>query len=139
MGKEASYIRSVNKYLPPAVHAEGMHNVYRGGTPDVYYEGPDGCLWAEYKFFEKLPPTINLVRHTAKTKPMLSVLQQVWLERAHGNQQAIAVIVGSPEGGLILYGLSWQKPISREAFQQLARPKKDIAHWIECRVCGGVR
>lgn len=139
MGKEAQYVRAVNKYLPAEVYSEGMHNAYRGGTPDRYYEGSTGCLWVEYKFFEKLPPTIDILRSTAKTKPMLSALQQQWLVRAHGNKQTVAVIVGSPKGGLILPGLSWQKPIPRETFQQLARPKKDIAHWIERCVCGGVR
>ncbi len=131
MGKESSYIRAVNKFLPLAVHSEGMANPYRGGTPDRYYEGPDGHIWIEYKFFEKLPPTIDLLRSTAKTKPMLSKLQQEWLERAHKNKQPNAVIVGSSEGGLILPGLSWQKSISRESFRDLMRNKKDIAHWIE--------
>ena len=139
MGKEASYIRAVNKHLPLEIHSEGMANPYRGGTPDRYYEGPCDHLWVEYKFFEKLPPVIDLLRSTEKTKPMLSSLQQEWLERAYRNKQPVAVIVGSPEGGLLLPCLAWKTPVSRESFRELMRPKKAIAHWIERCVIRGRR
>ena len=138
MGKEASYIRAVHKHLSPEIYSEGIANPYRGGTPDRYFEGSHGCLWVEYKF-EKLPPTIDLLHQTEKTKPILSKLQQKWLECAHGNKQSVAVIVGSPEGGLILPGLSWRKPVPRKSFRELMRPKKEIAHWIERCVLGGAK
>jgi hypothetical protein len=130
MGKEASYIRAVNKHLPKEVYTEGMANPYRGGTPDRYYEGPHDDLWVEYKFYEALPPVIDLLHQTAKTKPKLSKLQQDWLVRAHCNNRKVAVIVGCPEGGLILPGISWGKPIKRETFRLGMQTKPAIAEWI---------
>ncbi|MGH9890681.1 MAG: hypothetical protein ACREA0_01595, partial [bacterium] len=90
----------------------------------------------EYKYLAKLPPLIDLLRHTDKTKPMLSKLQQDWLRRAYGNKQPVAVIVGCAEtvggrrGGVIFPGTSWDKPISRGDFRKLMRPPREIAAWI---------
>ena len=130
MGKEAGYVRSVNKHLPREVYTESNANPYRGGTPDRYYEGDKDDLRVEFKFYETLPPVIDLLRCTAKTKPKLSKLQQDWLIRAHRNNRKVAVIVGCPEGGLILPGISWAKPFKRETFRLGVQPKKEIAEWI---------
>jgi hypothetical protein len=122
-GKEASYIRAVNKHLPPEVYTEGTANPYRGGTPDRYFEGSRGHLWAEYKFITRIPKLVDPLK-------LLSPLQAMWLERAYKNNQPVAVIVGCPEGGVILPGVSWREPLEREAFRLLMQPKPQIAEWI---------
>lgn len=128
--REANFVGSVNRHLPKAVHHEGMSNPYRGGTPDQYYEGLGWDLWVEYKFYSKLPPWIRLLYCTENSDPKVSVLQQEWLERAHRNRKQVAVIVGSPGGGLIMPGLSWKIPRSREHFEAAMLKPKAIAQWI---------
>ncbi|RYG07090.1 MAG: hypothetical protein EON92_19000, partial [Burkholderiales bacterium] len=85
---ENTFIGSVGKYLPDTVYAEKMHNPYRGGTPDMYYEGLTQSLWAEYKFVV-LPK-----RADTYIVPELSALQLDWLERCRKNGHAPVVIVG---------------------------------------------
>jgi len=125
---EATFVSSVNKYLPKEVHSEGMANEYRGGTPDRYYEGNKDELWVEYKFLQVIPPVINLLDSKARVK--LSPLQQKWLDRAYGNGRNIAVIVGCKEGGVILTHDRWNKGICRGFFKSHILSRKDIAYWI---------
>lgn len=125
---EASFIRSVHKYIPKELYTEGMANPYRGGTPDRYYEGNNGVLWVEYKYFPKLPPVIELTSPKAKVK--LSKLQEDWLRRAYNNGLNVAVIAGCPDGGIIFSGISWDAQWLRAEAVDFIRPRKEVAEWI---------
>lgn len=69
-----------------------MHNPYRGGTPDVWYSGPGGDLWIEYKW--QTWPKSNLI------VPELSPLQNDWLTRRRNEGRRVGVIVGTPKGAV---------------------------------------
>ena len=126
---EASFIRSVHKYLPKdKLYTEGMANPYRGGTPDRYYEGNRSELWVEYKYYPILPLIMDLTNQKAKVK--LSGLQMKWLRRAHGNGRRVAVIVGCPDGGIVIPGLTWERTYTREEAQALIWSRKEVMRWI---------
>jgi hypothetical protein len=127
---ENRFLNLVHKHLPNTVYFEKTHNIYRGGTPDVYYEGPKTILWAEYKYLPKLPKTINLI---GQKTPPLSALQQRWLTRAQANNVNVAVIIGSPQGNFVLENLSWKEP---HPVDQLASMLvAEIASWIQMKTC----
>lgn len=122
---ETSFIRRVNKKLPPEVHREKMANPFRGGTPDVYYEGTSGVLWAEYKFWTSVPRVIDVTE-------IVSPLQALWLNRAYDNGVNIAVIVGYQKGGRVF---TWDEPeLSGGEFKKDLTPIVDLAEWIRKQV-----
>lgn len=97
MTPENTFINWVNKRLSSDVYCEKTHNDYRGGTPDVYYEGTScksRMFWVEYKFL-KTPPKHSFT-------PKLSQLQKRWLRRNYKNGHYPLVIVGHPDGAYIL-------------------------------------
>jgi len=125
---ENTYIARVHRHLDEAVYREKTNNPYRGGTPDVLYEGNKDNLWIEYKWFDTLPPLVELV------DKKLSRLQQSWLRRCHGNERPCAVIVGCPSGGIIYPGTSWEIPIPRETFLNNVLTAQEVAAWITNQV-----
>lgn len=132
MGKEASFVQSINRYVPKEIHHEGLSNPFRRGSPDRYYEGPHGHIWVEYKFIDHPP---------AFLEPWLTLtsdLQDVWLTRAHLNGQPTAVIIGCGSDvrsakGLILPGLRFKDSVPAEEFRAQMQNKKQIAEWITAR------
>lgn len=91
MGPENRFIQRVHKHLDKRVYREKMHNAYRGGTPDVWYSGPRGDLWVEYKWAtgKKLKA------------PALSSLQLDWITKRRAEGRNVAVIVGTPRGAFL--------------------------------------
>jgi hypothetical protein len=126
---EKRYETNVNKHLQQPVYHEAMGTGYSAGTPDRWYDGPARDLWAEYKFYPKLPPLVDLTKK-------LTPLQQRWLNRAYENGRNVAVIVGTAGAkGVIFTGNSWKKPLTREEFQRKMEPSKTIAARITNFVC----
>ena len=122
---EATFRDAVDRHLPTTVHRQGGATTFSNGTPDRYYEGRGGVLWAEYKYAPKLPKVLDLV-HGAST-PKLSALQARWLRRAAGNGVAVCVVLGWPEGGAILYDNTWERPLPAEWLRQKMLTKREIA------------
>jgi hypothetical protein len=58
--------------------------------------------------------------------PPLSKLQQDWLSKRHDEGRHVAVILGLPEGVILLDGVSWQNPID---FTKLVS-REEAAKWI---------
>ena len=109
---ETSFYTAINKMIPVTIHREKMHNVYRGGTPDMWYSGSRSDLWVEYKYF----PVVQEKNYG------LSPLQQQWLQGRYKEGRSVAVIVGlGRKHALILPGLLWSEPqnvvplVSRQA------------------------
>jgi hypothetical protein len=75
------------------------------GTPDYYYEGLNRELWVEYKWYPEEPKEIKIC--DTKQKVHLSMLQQIWLERAIKNNVRVAVVIGYPKGCVVLLGRQW--------------------------------
>lgn len=90
--QETTFAALINKGLPENIYYEKMSNPFRAGTPDFYYEGPAGILWAEYKWIEKPWVEDKLPADICNSRSWLRQLQ--WLKRAHESGVATAVIVG---------------------------------------------
>ena len=95
--KETTFSNRLHKTGLFQYHIEKTNNPFRRGTPDFYYEGPQGLLWAEHKWedipIQKYRPPEKL--DSSKSWP----LQLAWLRRAHSNHKPTAVIIGLPKGG----------------------------------------
>lgn len=100
-----------------------MHNPYRGGTADVWYSGPDGDLWIEYKYVEKLP-------RSEAIRPDLTPLQKRWLNARHDEGRTVAVILGTPDGGVIYQDKDWSIPQSTEQLEARMVTLRELAKWI---------
>lgn len=139
---ENSFIGRVNKHLPikklrtnaPArakypqerwIHYEKMNNPYRSGTADSWYSGNKGDLWIEYKNLVRMPQ-----RADVKPQEMLSVLQLDWLKERYDEGRNVAVIVGCPEGGVLLLDRLWECSIAPDEFKSLIRSTAALAEWI---------
>lgn len=128
---EATFTAAVHRHLPSTVHAEGMANPFRRGTPDKYYDGPSGDLWVEYKYWDTLPAVVDLLHD--RSHHTLTTLQADWLRRRYLNGGNAIVILGCHEGGVIFEHCAWEVPQRKENLRILTR--KDIAAWIAHTVC----
>ena len=108
--------------------------MYSNGIPDRYYEGPRGALWAEYKFAPRLPESLDLVH--GKSGPKLSAMQARWLRRAVSNGVRACVVLGWPDGGVVLYGSSWEYPLPKEWLHNKRLARRQIAAEIARAVTG---
>jgi hypothetical protein len=109
---ENTFIQSVHRHLPVELYRMKNHNQYNGGIPDVWYSGPAGDLWIEYKFI-MLPK-----RNDTIIGIELSELQKNWLRSRHSEGRKVGVIVGCKEGGVWFPGVSWEAPLAAEHFRK---------------------
>lgn len=128
-GPETRFIQGVHRFLLEDVYREKMHNPYRGGTPDMYYEGNKGIIWVEYKWLDWTPKILN------PEESGLTALQTLWLRRAAGNGIPTAVVFGLPKGGVIFENLTWEGSIAKAEIEKTIKPKKEVALWIRRQVC----
>lgn len=127
---ENTFIASVHKLLPKTVHAEKMNNPYRSGCADVWYSGAKGDLWVEYKFIAKLPVKSDTVQAD------LSPLQTKWLRERFHEGRKVFVIIGSPSGGVILAGLTWEKPVPLDEYRKQTITRQSLADWLAANTLG---
>lgn len=119
---ESQYISSVHKKLP-RTYAEKNNNPYRSGTPDVWYSGDKGDLWVEYKFLPKTPKRTEIL-------PELSPRQKRWLGNRLDEGRNVAVVLGTPKGGVIYRNRQWLTPLSPEEFGLRLVSNQEVADWI---------
>lgn len=122
---ENSYRQAVHKHLPASVYHVKMNNPYAAGIPDDWYSGAGGDLWCEYKFLPALPQRANI--DVAK---LLSPLQFKWLTDRYVEGRSVAVIIGSPAGGIVLQNLEWQRTLLPEEFKRRLMTHQAVADWI---------
>ena len=60
----------------------------------------------------------------------LSKLQEIWLHDRYVEGRNVAVVVGVPEGGVILRHLDWEKSRTPAAFSQSVIGISAISQWI---------
>lgn len=120
---ENQYIAKIHKLVPPEVYRMKTHNPYVAGIPDCYYSGNKDALWVEYKFIVKLPVNVPVAIN-------LSALQKAWLESRYGEGRNVAVIVGSPEGAVILHPPQLNQEITAYDFRETMLAPQDVAGWI---------
>lgn len=129
---ENTFITGVHKHLPSvkSLYREKMNNPYRGGTADWWYSAARSDLWIEYKFLPRLPQRGDMTPE----RYGLTELQLTWLRGRHEEGRNVAVIVGTPKGGVIMRDLEWEIPQSPAAFVQQIVDRKSLADWIAQQV-----
>ena len=131
---ETTFIASVHRHIPPEplgpYHMKNS-NDYNGGIADVWYSGSRADLWIEYKFLPRTPQRgiVWLCKPDVKA-PDLTVLQQNWLRDRYGEGRNVGVIVGCPDGGVLMRSVEWECAFSAEEFRRLLMTRKDLAEWI---------
>ena len=123
---ENRFIGSVHRYLP-RTYAEKMNNPWRAGTADVWYSGDRGDLWIEYKFIERIP-------RSAEILPDLTPRQKRWLNNRFDEGRNVAVVLGTPTGGVIYRNKEWMRPLDHVTLAGLIVPRDEIARWIFSQV-----
>jgi hypothetical protein len=125
---ETTFSGSVNKHLPAWVYRMKNNNPYLGGLPDMWYSGPGGDLWVEFKFI------IMPKRVDTTIKFDLSKLQQEWLRGRYEEGRNVGVIVGHKDGGVWMPGIDWDDTYAAVDFLRLHRTRKELASIIEAHV-----
>ncbi|GIV03836.1 MAG: hypothetical protein KatS3mg015_2666 [Fimbriimonadales bacterium] len=123
---ENRFIGSVHRYLP-RTYAEKMNNPWRTGTADVWYSGERGDLWVEYKYIERIP-------RSAEILPDLTPRQKRWLNNRFDEGRNVAVVLGTPTGGVIYRNKEWMRPLDHVTLAGLIVPRDEIARWIFSQV-----
>lgn len=123
---ENRFIASVHRHLP-RTYAEKMNNPWRAGTADVWYSGDRGDLWVEYKFIERIP-------RSAEILPDLTPRQKRWLNNRFDEGRNVAVVLGTPTGGVIYRNKEWMRPLDHVTLAGLIVPRDEIARWIFSQV-----
>lgn len=133
-GPENNFIAAIHKLLPASVYRMKNHNVYTGGVPDCWYSGSRSDLWVEYKYLVLPKRAETIVDLTAGANPMLSALQQKWLRDRDDEGRNVMVILGTPEGGLIMSGTLWNAARTAALIRAQLESKNNIARMIESLV-----
>ena len=133
---ENTFREGVHRYLKgKSLHHEKMSNPYSSGTADDWYSGKgvgSSDMWIEYKFIPRQPQ-----RGSVKIKKLFSALQLAWLTDRHREGRKIAVIIGCPNGGLILLDEDWElESLTVDHFNAHVRSRADLATWIREQVEG---
>lgn len=123
---ENRFIGSVHRYLP-RTYAEKMNNPWRAGTADVWYSGERGDLWVEYKFIERVPRSKEIL-------PDLTPRQRRWLNDRFDEGRNVAVVLGTPMGGVIYRNKEWMKPLTQQEVLARIVSREEIARWIFSQV-----
>lgn len=127
---ETSFIKSIHRLLPGVYH-EKMNNPFLAGTADVWYSGISGDLWIEYKFIAKVP-------RSEKILPAITPRQELWLNNRCDEGRNIAVVLGTPTGGVIYRDKLWSIPLDTAGFNKQLVSKREIADWILQQVGRGI-
>jgi hypothetical protein len=97
-----------------------MNNPWTSGTFDDWYSANPNDLWIEYKFQPKL----------GSVKADLSPLQYLWGDERFTEGRNVAVIVGMPQGGIILHMDEWQQRIPVLEVEKRLLKRKQLAKLI---------
>lgn len=119
---ENQFISGVHSHLKD-VYFEKMANPFRSGTADVWYSGVKGDAWIEYKF-------IPLIPKSAHIQAAVSERQRAWLLDRFVEGRNVHVIVGCPEGGMVIHPHNLGASYSPEEFRRRLQSRKQLAEWI---------
>ena len=118
---ETQFRDSIHNHLNrELIHQEKMSNPWRSGTFDDWYSADPNDLWIEYKFKPKLGSVLA----------DLSALQFYWGDERFKEGRNVAVIVGMPQGGIVLHKDEWQKRIPILEVEKRLLKRKQIAELI---------
>ena len=57
--QERHFINKIHKRLSSDIYKWKINDAYHGGVPDVFYSGPGGHCFVEYKYKKELPKRHN--------------------------------------------------------------------------------
>lgn len=119
------FINGVKKHLPASVYSMKNNNPFTGGIADVWYSSVGSDIWVEYKWLPKRP--------TASFVPALTQLQIKWLRERHLEGRHVYVVVGCPDGAVVLKNLEWEHACTFDVIYS----RKEVASWIvkETTIC----
>ncbi len=125
--REAQYTAKLRDALKPEVYSLKLNLAFTAGVPDVWYSGASRDLWSEHKRLVNLPPILKLYEPKYLTK-----LQQMWLEARHDEGRNTCVVVFTEDWGhVLLWDLSWKKPIPKREFIMRSTSMMGIAQDIK--------
>lgn len=104
---ERTFRNGVTRHIS-GLYIWSINDNYSRGVPDHYYSGNADDLWAEYKFFPCLKEYFDLTR--PPKSPKMSRNQQEWCNSRYDEGRNVWVIVGFPQGGVILQDKEWMHP-----------------------------
>lgn len=102
----------------------------------MFLEGAKKDLWVEWKFIKPFPKKDTTLIDLTNTK-YLSALQQKWLIRRQRIRGDVAVVAGSEYGGVVFFGLDWQRPITAGQFRDICNRHAAVACEIEAIINTG--
>ena len=114
----------MHRHLSPEVYRWKIHDTYTGGVPDVFYCGPAGSLWVEYKYI-RLPK-----RKTTVVTFGLSELQLIWLTKIAMYGQTTILVVGWQQSAQVLYGPYITQTTSQDELVNNSLSFKELASLI---------
>lgn len=104
--RESDLIASVHKHLPPpaALHRQSMtfSSLSFNGTPDRYYDGPNGDLWIEYKRITSWPRSGRVGGVDEKKPGCYRPNQFEWMERRWENGRNVYGAIFLPDKRVVL-------------------------------------
>ena len=124
---ETTFTKSITRLLPKTVYCMKNNNQYIGGIPDLWVSSKGGDIWIEMKYLPKTPGPRS---HGVDPMKLLSPLQQTWLRDRRMENRNVAVIIGCPDGGIILVDRQWELELTVKQFAALIKSKEELASWI---------
>lgn len=128
---ESTFITSIHRRLPVDLYRIKNNNTYNAGQADVWYSGPGGDPWIEYKFITVPVRDGTVIDLVGGKAPELSHLQQDWLRSRHVEGRTVGVIVGSKDGGVWFPGTSWDQTYTAADFRSWLLSRDALANIIK--------
>ena len=104
-------------------YALKIQTIMNNGVPDCWYSGPTDDLWVEFKYKNKLPTKRNTPIYIGLTE-----LQEKCLKDRFNEGRNISLIIGSPEGYIIITNPErFKKPVYKS---DLTLTRDEVIQWI---------
>ena len=87
--QEMHFINIIHKRLSSDIYKWKINDAYHGGVPDVFYSGPGGHCFVEYKYKKELPK-----RHNTFIKFGVTAQQCAWLNARKDEGVPVFVALG---------------------------------------------
>jgi len=87
--QERHFINKIHKRLSSDIYKWKINDAYHGGVPDVFYSGPGGHCFVEYKYKKELPK-----RHNTFIKFGVTAQQYAWLNARKDEGVPVFIALG---------------------------------------------
>ena len=87
--QERHFINKIHKRLSSDIYKWKINDAYHGGVPDVFYSGPGGHCFVEYKYKKELPK-----KHNTFIKFGVTAQQCAWLNARKDEGVPVFIALG---------------------------------------------